>query len=162
MAGGRWFARRPTRTPTAFLAEEARRGATRIQLRTGQSQFRVGDTVVIGDYDANVEVARVAAEGSLILDRPLTNDHSAGALVVRVPDEHADPVEPTVTAPVEPGTGLPGDGSGGGAWVIILAAAGGLAALAVIAFWLRRRASAAQDPLSPPPPPPPPAPGMGG
>jgi uncharacterized Zn-binding protein involved in type VI secretion len=136
--------------PNGLLAEEARRGATRIQLGAGQSQFRVGDAVVIGDYDANVEVARVAAEGSLILDRPLANDHSAGALVVRIPDEYAHLVDPTGAVPSEPGIGLPAD-EGNGAWVIILAAMGGVAA---IVFWQRRRA-----PADPPPPPPPP--GMG-
>ncbi len=145
--------------PHGFLAEEARRGTTRIQLGTGQSQFRVGDAVVIGDHDDTVEVARVAAEGSLILDRPLTHDHAGGALVVRIPDEYADLVESPEEVPLEPG--LPGEGGGGGTWVIIIASAvGSLAALALLVLWLRRRALAAPEP-SPPPPPPPPPPGLG-
>ena len=148
--------------PHGFLAEEARRGATRIQLGTGQSEIRVGDAVVIGDHDDTVEVARVAAEGSLILDRPLTNDHAAGALVVRIPDEYADLVEPTGAVPLEPGTGLPGEGGGSATWVIIIASAvGSLAAVALLVLWLRRRASAAPKPAQPPPPPPPPPPGPG-
>jgi uncharacterized Zn-binding protein involved in type VI secretion len=135
--------------PHGFLAEEARRGATRIQLGTGEGQIRVGDAVVIGDHDDTVEVARVAAEGSLILDRPLAHDHAAGALVVRIPDEYAGLVEPTGAAPVEPG--------GGAAWVVVIASAvGSLAAVALLVLWLRRRASAALKPAQPPPPPPPP------
>jgi uncharacterized Zn-binding protein involved in type VI secretion len=145
--------------PHGFLAEEARRGATRIQLGTGEDRFEVGDAVVIGDDDDTVEVARVAAEGSLVLDRPLAYDHAAGALVVRVPDEYAGLVEPPSAA--SPGSG--GEGGGGGAWVVIVVcAAATLAALAALAFWLRRRASTAAAPPPPPPPPPPPGPGIEG
>ncbi|HRE88184.1 MAG TPA: hypothetical protein PK095_03505 [Myxococcota bacterium] len=47
--------------------------------------FEPGDTVVFAPGEPNQEVRQVVALGSLILDRPLENEHRAGTLVAVVP-----------------------------------------------------------------------------
>jgi len=50
--------------------------------------------VIIGNDPETAEGARVAGKGSLVLDRPLSRDHPAGTLVVRVPAEYSDQIKP--------------------------------------------------------------------
>lgn len=127
---------------TGVMSTDGRAGDTRVTLRS-DGEFDVGDGVVLGsEDDATVEMAIVAAKGSLILDRPLTHDHPAGSLVFRIPAEHAGAVP-------APGAGLGAPGGGIPSAVVWGAAAAATAGMALIL--LGRRRAATTVPAAPPP-----------
>jgi len=135
--------------PIGFLEEAARRGDVRIGLRD-DGEFVIGDAVVIGDDADTAEIAMVIDKGSLVLDRPLIRDHPAGTAVVRIPNEHADVVEPAPDGVVFRDTGPAEDGGTSPMLVVIVLAA--LAAVTAGFFWLRRRPATDHQPPPPPPP----------
>jgi len=83
-----WIEKTVEDLPVTILSEDVKQGST--ILKVDGKDIEVGDTVMIGNDPDLVESAIVIDKGSLILDRPLKNDHPAGTLVTRVPDEYAE------------------------------------------------------------------------
>ena len=128
--------------PIALLVEPARQGDT--VLEVDAKGFNVGDSVIIGIDNDSAETAKIEATGSMVLDRPLTRDHPAGAAVIRIPDEHADKVPPPSSAT---GTDTPmsrllttasGDGGGNTALIVGAVAIGALVLVAGAILLARR------------------------
>jgi hypothetical protein len=86
------------------LLKPARRGSTVLDV-DGEG-IEIGDGLVIGNPQGDMEPAIVAGKGSIILDRPLVFDHPAGTQVLLLPESYVDLLDsPAGIA----GAGTPGE-----------------------------------------------------
>ncbi len=72
------------RSPQATCTSQTAATGTNVVAVESNEGFAAGDQVAVNPNEANEEAANVVALGSLILDRPLANDHEAGEAVVKV------------------------------------------------------------------------------
>jgi uncharacterized Zn-binding protein involved in type VI secretion len=116
--------------PIDVLNAPVRAGDDRIELED-DSDFAVGNDVVIGNHPEDAEIRRVADRGSLVLDRPLERDHPTGTFVTLIIVEDDEAIGPVTLD----------DADGGNRFVWIVPAVVVVLALgAAISLFRRRRA----------------------